>query len=575
MISCLPKYVVDNFLAKIKSGEMSPDKLINMTSEQRRNYFSEILGANNAKDVNTLFERKMILKNQQQGIVNWAKEVAGLKPEVKRDIISKVSKMTEILQPQEIDMFLEDLVAKKMGFGISVEEAGKIVNLSKVVEDKKAAIPEESPDRSPERIEYGMALTLFKDYVGDLKMQANQKSIIEMAKDPFGTISEISGATKSFIASFDNSFFGRQGIVTLTTNPDIWSKNFIKSFGDMAVELKGQDGLLPIKADVFSRENAINGKYQALGIDIGISSEEAYPSSLPEKIPLFKRIYKASQTAYNGAALRMRADLADRFIAEAEALGVNVKDKNQGIGILINSMTGRGKLSMHPDNAKTINATFFSVKFLKSQLDVLTMHAGEKKMKGFARKKAAENLVKTIGFLAAILAIAKWIDPDSVELDPRSTDFGKIMLGENRRIKINITGGMGGIVVLASRIVPTIHDGEWGFWRKSIKGNYIKSDGSFGSINPAELISNFIAGKTSPVASLLLDYWKGRDFKGDELTVVGQVKKVTVPIGMQNQFSLAKDPDAADPLLFSILTALNLLGIVNVIQNTEPDIKWR
>src|SRR3990167_9210005 len=269
-----------------------------------------------------------------------------MKPEVLRDIISKVNRMDKVLDPKEMDAFLEDLASQRLGFDVTFEEAAQISHLAKDIATKKEKISSDSPIRSPERLEYGLSLALFKDYVGKLKL--GEKGWKEYVNHPIDTIFELAGVTKSMLSTLDNSFFGRQGIKTLYTNPSIWGKNFIKSWGDIGKELKGQDAMIPIKADIYSRQNALNGNYERMKLDIGIATEEAFPSTLPEKIPLLGRVFKGAESAFNGAALRMRADLADKWVKTAESQGVNLLDKTeaQNIGQVVNSLTGRGKISM-------------------------------------------------------------------------------------------------------------------------------------------------------------------------------------------------------------------------------------
>ena len=86
---CLPKFAADALKTKFKNGEISPEKLSDMTSAERRKVF-EFLGEENAKQTNALFESKLLLKNQQLGMVNWAKQILKLKPETLRDTLSKV-----------------------------------------------------------------------------------------------------------------------------------------------------------------------------------------------------------------------------------------------------------------------------------------------------------------------------------------------------------------------------------------------------------------------------------------------------------------------------------------------------
>ena len=141
---CIPQELIEQFKQKLKSGEITPERLADMTSEGRRTLFSEMLGAENAKRVNSLFESKLLLKNQQQGIITWAKSVAGLKPETLRDMISKVDRIDKVLNPKELDAFLEDLASQRLGFDVTFSEAAKISQLAKDVSEKKVKISEDS-----------------------------------------------------------------------------------------------------------------------------------------------------------------------------------------------------------------------------------------------------------------------------------------------------------------------------------------------------------------------------------------------------------------------------------------------
>src|SRR5258708_5707699 len=112
MAFCLPRFAAD---ALIKSLPEDLSKLTELSSAERRKFFSDVVGEENAKQVNTMFESKLILKDQQAGIINWVKKVTGMSPEMKKSLIDKVNQMTEVLQPQNKQMFLEDLAAQKLG----------------------------------------------------------------------------------------------------------------------------------------------------------------------------------------------------------------------------------------------------------------------------------------------------------------------------------------------------------------------------------------------------------------------------------------------------------------------------
>lgn len=550
---CLPKPAVDKFTAALRSGKIDPYKLRDMTSEQRRAIFKDVVGENGAKQVNAEFEAKTLLKNQNLAYTNWAKKVAGITPETRRDLISKIQRLDHVLSPEEEKPFLQDLASQRLGVGVTQEEAKSISNLSHAVTEGEAkAKPDGTFSNEDERLNYGMAKVNLENYINDLKIASRNVKTKNPVKLTGKAIKGTPGFLKSSLSTFDNSFFGRQGIKTLLNvrTAPTWVKGFAKSWKDIGRELGGKHDVLDmIKADIYSRPNALNGKYKALGKNSGLQAltEEAYPSHAPEKIPLFGRLFKASEAAYNGGALRMRADLADRFIKAAEKQGVNTlnPDEAKGIGTLVSSMTGRGHLGSWEKNAKGINTYLFSPKFLKANIDTLTLHAFDKNATKFTRKEAAKNLAGIVGTVSAALTIAHTLDPKSVELDPRSTHFGKIKIFGHWT---DITGGESSLVTLASRLVPTTHNGKIGLYSKSGSGAINQENTTkYGAQTGEDTFNNFWEGKAAPIPSTILQLWAGQDYNGNTPTAKSIAKGSLLPISVQN-YSQLKDKGKADQL---------------------------
>lgn len=163
---CLPKEVKQTFLRALKDGTIDPQKLSEATSAERHANFAKIVGEGNAKEVNALFESKLLLKNQQQGIINWAKSVGGLKPEVMKDLVSRVTKLEKVLSPEEQSKFLADLAAKKLGTEVSIDEATKITQLAKAAQEEKAKSTSALSGFSDE---YLKAANTMRDYIDSLK----------------------------------------------------------------------------------------------------------------------------------------------------------------------------------------------------------------------------------------------------------------------------------------------------------------------------------------------------------------------------------------------------------------------
>src|SRR3990167_9762653 len=129
MAFCLPKFESEKFIAALRGGKIVPEKLMVMSSAERRTYFESIVGKDNALEVNALFEQKLLLKDQKRGLVSWAKQVSGIKEATRRDLLSKIERMDKVLTPENERAFLNDLAAKRLGTEITFEEAAEITNL--------------------------------------------------------------------------------------------------------------------------------------------------------------------------------------------------------------------------------------------------------------------------------------------------------------------------------------------------------------------------------------------------------------------------------------------------------------
>lgn len=565
---CLFKETKDRFVQALKSGELNIDKLSNLaTSEERRAVLSKFVGEENAAQVNALFESNLLKKNQNAAMISWIKSVAGLKPEVKRDLVAKIEKLGSVLTPEERSTFFQDLASQRLGTEVTREQASKISELANAFKEAKA-----NPNSG---IEYGATEVALNNYVNDIKLKNSEQTFAEgidfLKKNPIvGTkegIQKIAGIAKGIKASLDDSAIFRQGWKTMFTNPGTWAKNALQSFKDIASQLgksaKSSDVLDGIKAEILSRANNRSGIYKNMKLDIG-NLEEAFPTSLPEKIPLFGRLYKASEVAYTGFLYRMRADIADQMVEIASKSGVDVTNKAEveSIGKLINSLTGRGSLGSLEKVGSEINTVFFSPKMLKANIDFLTAHQLQKGVSPFVRKQAAINLAKVVTGIASIMAIANTLKPGSVEFDPRSSDFGKIRINNTR---FDISGGMSSIITLAARTLPGLA-GQKTYTKSSTTGKLTETNtGKYNSKSSMDILGEFSMNKLAPLAAVLRDIYNKKDFDGNPVSLLptkknqyqGELMNLVVPLPITNAIELYQSKDA--PILAGIIA--DALGI--------------
>lgn len=542
---CLPKNIASTFLERLKTGEINPEMLTKMTSQERRAYFSEFMGDENAKQVNTLLESKLILKDQQKGLIKWAEETAGIKPEIKKSIVDRINKMDKILTPENEQAFLADLAEHKLGVAVTMDEAANISELARFTAEARSKMLNNTGDR----MIYGRARIAMRNYINGLKEHANALSPSEYLKNPVKFLIDGAGNAKAINASLDNSAILRQGWRSLLTHPGIWFKNAIPSFGYIIREFSGKNVLNEIDADIISRPTYDKMVQGHLAVN---TKEEAYPISWAAKVPILGKFYRASEAGFVGFSHRLRADLFDYYLDVADKSNVNLKDPQEVIDIakLVNSLTGRGNLGPLEPAADTVNNIFFSPRFVKSHIDTLLLHPLSPNFSAFARKEAGINLLKIIIGTSAIFGLANSILPGVVELDSRSADFGKIKIGKTR---FDITGGMASLVILASRWIQ--HS-----TKSSMTGRVHELDtGRYGGPTTSGILYDFFSNKLSPVASVLNNlYVRKVDYKHQKYTLQRELPRLVTPLMIANYQELKNNPDSADLLVAMIADAVGI-----------------
>lgn len=570
---CLLPTEVSRFKKALIDGEINPEKLSSMTSEERHALLSKITGEGNAKGVNALFESKLLLKNQQQGMVTWAKKISGITPEVRRTLESKIAKLDRVLNPEEEKAFLKDLASTRLGVDVSVKEAKQIAQLSARVQEAEA-LPRSSKAESLKKswtptendLEYGRARYDFHTHINDLKNGAKKLTIQDfkgrnILKAPPRVIKAFVDSTKSIGASLDDSFALRQGLKTFWTDNRLWQKQFLRSFVNLAKGFKDAEGA---RRELQARLMADPHYDQAIKDGLAIKgNEDVFPTSLPEKLPLLGRPFGASEVAYNAFAENLRLDLYKKYMSQklGDDIPVNFGKNNAK---LANSMTGRGGFGKYDPVAGPLNVAFYSARFLKSNVDTLLLHPLGSGVGGTAdfirgkegaviasaaQKKAAINLAKIIAGTAAVLATADKLMPGSVDFDPRSSNFGKIKIGDTR---FDVSGGMGSIVELAAQLAQSSS-------KNATTGLVSKlNTNKYGSQTQVDAVINFLEGKTSPVGGVLLDFGKGKTHQNTKPTAKNEVGSLATPLGVKNYQELKQDPNSAN-ILASVLA--DIFGI--------------
>lgn len=417
---------------------------------------------------------------------------------------------------------------------------------------------------SRESDRYGIMRKAYERTIGDLRIKAegtisgsfDDKEYLDTLKK---TAMLVGGTAKAMKGTLDASAIGRQGrqllfrgiwqkgksILTggrkgevdallpwvnlVKTNFDAFyrktsrSKEYLRLAKELSTELgekKGKEttGFLDgVQIKIYNTRLGRNGVFDEMGIAIG-GKEEQFPKSILGKVFGFKH----SEEAFTGGLWVARADAATRFYdnmvktyakQKIDILAPENKDlykkELKSIGFRVNSLTGRGTTGIGKAG-EVVNVAFWSPKLIQATIDNMTAHIFNKKnFTPNQLKEAADDWIGNIATTGIMLYGANYLlGDDTAETNPTSSKFGTIN-------GFDITGGMGGYIALISRIGVTAFGGGV----KSSKTGIIeeRKKGEYGQ-GFVETLAEFASGKTSPLASGLIHYIDGYNFKGESMS---------------------------------------------------------
>ena len=259
----------------------------------------------------------------------------------------------------------------------------------------------------------------------------------------------------------------------------------------------GERDFKKLDADLRMSDKAqVAMKYGVRVRDVGGGYErgsEAFPSKSKtlHQIPGLARSENAFIFQGNTQRIEQFYDIYQA--KKGHATDAELKD----VAHLVNLMNGEGDLpGWVKKHAHTINALMFAPRFAFSRVELATEFFNPK-LSGMARKYLAWNWARFIGVNAGILASMSMVPGVKVETDARSTDFGKMVIGDTH---IDFWGGFLPLAHAVYRIV---------------RGQRKTAGGAIVDASMTDTISRFLQSKLGPVAGSALDFWRGETFIGE------------------------------------------------------------
>ena len=370
-------------------------------------------------------------------------------------------------------------------------------------------------------------LSLLEDVFGKELIQEtlSKRPALDKLKD---LATEVLNIPRSLIASFDMSAPLRQGIIFTTTKPTSALKAGYEMFRQAFSEKNYANWLDDIKKDPLYRLMQDSDLYIAnpRRVSGGLAArEERFMSNLAEKIPIIGQGVKAAERAYTSYLNKLRVDVFSNISTKFQNMGLNPKENAElykSLAGFVNNATGRGDLGKLNRNAQALNTLFFSPRLIASRFNLLNP-LWYAKQPPEVRKEAIKSFAEFVGVGTTILTLAKMGGAD-IEVDPRSTDFGKIRVGNTRW---DIWGGFQQWVRVFSQMVTGA--------RKTQKGEIIPlSRKKFPFETRFDVAERFFRGKLAPVPSLALELFEGSKMFGEELKFTQEVAENITPLYLQD-----------------------------------------
>lgn len=365
---------------------------------------------------------------------------------------------------------------------------------------------------------------------------------------------EVMDFIRALITSADLSAVFRQGGFLTFSRPVQAAKAFPEMIRGLLSERqfeRAQDALA-------QRPNA--ARYRQAGLYLADTAgppnaaEEAFAGRVSKATATLRKYLgiNAAERAYTGFLNRVRADTFDAMSATLGRNGFPSIQESRQLAHFINVATGRGQLGESGEKAAALlSNVFFSPRYVASRFQLL---AGQPLIQGTpaTRRLIALEYGRMLAGIGVFYGLVRLFFPDSkIEGDPRSSDFGKVHIGNTR---IDPLMGLSQNAVFVSRLLA-------GQTRSSTTGRVSDLRGArvpYGGSTVPDVITRYVRSKLAPIPGLAVDVAAGRDVVGQPVTARRLASDVTVPLALRDSYGAMQD------LGIPKGTAASLLGVLGM-----------
>lgn len=273
--------------------------------------------------------------------------------------------------------------------------------------------------------------------------------------------------------------------------------------------------------------------------------EEMLMGRLAGSIPLVKRFNQAGIVFMN----RLRFDLFNEM--RKSSGGLDAAEQKQ-LAMFVNEATGRGTLGKLEPSAVNLARVMFAPRYLASRIQLATGHSlwgGTFATRRIIAKEYARSLVGLgLYYTALKLALGSGNQEADIGEDPRSSDFGKIKIGNTR---LDPLAGLSQVIVFGARTAS----GE----KATSKGHIVPIRGDkvpYGGEKWSDVAANFARSKLHPVPGAIINLFDGTDLAGNKADVTNQALNMAAPLTYLDIYQALEEQDLPEGAALSLLAIL-------------------
>jgi hypothetical protein len=322
-------------------------------------------------------------------------------------------------------------------------------------------------------------------------------------------------------AGYDLSATGRQGLAQIAAHPTYLKE----AFAEQVKAFASEDAFNSFIESIRSRPDFQQMKDAGLYLShvAGDAVEEPFASKLARKIPGVR----ASDRAYSAALDSIRVQAWDNYVSSLPAHLRDSPDTLGAVADLINISTGRGKVALL-DRSKlgrafvdALNVPFFSPRNTASKFNLLSPARVIRNAVNPATRPVAwlqmRDAFRGLSTMGTTLGLAHVAGLD-VGVDPRSSDFGKLRVGE---AVYDLTGGEGFTVRYLASMARSFRAVEQG---KKLKPRE----------TPQALTLHYLRSQLQPLSSSGVDLATGETYEGEPATLTDAALNQIVPFVVED-----------------------------------------